>query len=143
MRSFVCRTAPLVAAVLMIVAPPAELRGQDAPPPDVAVAALVPAQGAPPPPPPPGAPAARTPDPDHTPERQPPPPPPPPPPAAGARTGRTVTARPGIGDEGPIPAAERAYVSKGVNIRIDATVTESRAEQTLGKKVVSITLVDG
>ena len=34
-------------------------------------------------------------------------------------------------------------MSKGVNIRIDATVTESRGDQVLGRKVVSVTLVDG
>jgi len=51
----------------------------------------------------------------------------------------------------PAAAAERPrgdpeirnYVSKGVNIRIDATVTESRGDQVLGKKVVSITVLDG
>ena len=34
-------------------------------------------------------------------------------------------------------------MSKGVNIRIDATVTEQRADQVLGKKVVTVTVVDG
>jgi hypothetical protein len=36
-----------------------------------------------------------------------------------------------------------ASLSKWVNIRIDATVIESRGEQVTSKKVVSITLVDG
>ena len=35
------------------------------------------------------------------------------------------------------------YVAKDVNIRIDATITESRAEQPLGRKVISVTLRDG
>jgi hypothetical protein len=33
--------------------------------------------------------------------------------------------------------------SKGVNVRIDATVIESRGEQVTGRKVLTITLVDG
>jgi len=40
--------------------------------------------------------------------------------------------------------AERAASqSKGVNVRIDATVIESRGEQVTGRKVLTITLVDG
>jgi hypothetical protein len=36
-----------------------------------------------------------------------------------------------------------AVQSKGVNVRIDATVIESRGEQVTGRKVLTITLVDG
>jgi hypothetical protein len=36
-----------------------------------------------------------------------------------------------------------ASESKGVNVRIDATVIESRGEQVTGRKVLTVTLVDG
>jgi hypothetical protein len=41
------------------------------------------------------------------------------------------------------PPGEGPYVAKDVNIRVDATITESRGEQTLGRKVISVTLRDG
>ena len=44
-----------------------------------------------------------------------------------------IAAAPGVGP----------YVAKDVNIRVDATITESRGEETLGRKVISVTLRDG
>jgi hypothetical protein len=90
----------------------------------------------PPPPPPPPADGPRV------GEDTPPPPPPPPPPGAGrVRSRRAQARRAGASEfgrsEGP------GYTSKGVNIRIDATVTELRADQVLGKKVLTVTVVDG
>jgi len=103
--------------------------------------AAVPAQATTPPPPPPAPAPPQGPsrEDEDTPARQAPPPPPPAPPRATPRT----QARPAIAGEPPRAVVEPQYVSKGVNIRIDATVTESRGDQTLGRKVVSITLVDG
>jgi hypothetical protein len=88
-----------------------------------------------PPPPPPAPPPGATPG-----QEAPPPPPAAPPPGAPRVPTRTpqppravIAATPG---EGP-------YVPKDVNIRVDATITESRGEQTLGRKVISVTLRDG
>ena len=75
--------------------------------------------------------------------RTPPPPPPAAPPASAAPVVRAARARPAIAAEPPRAERARNYVSKGVNIRIDATVTEQRADQVLGKKVVTVTVVDG
>ena len=85
----------------------------------------------PPPAPPPGATSAQ--------EGAPPQPPAAPPPGAPRTTrapqppGPAIAAAPGLAP----------YVAKDVNIRVDATITESRGEQTLGKKVISVTLRDG
>jgi hypothetical protein len=56
--------------------------------------------------------------------------------------GRAAQARPAVAVESRRAPREQ-YASKGVNIRVDATVTESRGDQVLGRKVVSVTLVDG
>ena len=119
--------------------------------PALAVTALTPAlaQDTPPPPPPAPPPATRSP-------RQAPPPPPPAPPPQGAQP-RTQPPPPPPAPPPPaepaLPRAPRApriaraerpgASSKGVNIRIDATVIESRGEQTVGRKTVSATVMDG
>lgn len=43
----------------------------------------------------------------------------------------------------PAVRAPGAEPSKGVNIRVDATVTESRGTEVVAKKVLSVTVVDG
>jgi hypothetical protein len=86
----------------------------------------------PPPAPPPGTTAAQ--------EGLPPPPPAAPPPGAPRAQRAPQSPRPVIA---AIPPGEGPYVARDVNIRVDATITESRGEQTLGRKVISVTLRDG
>jgi hypothetical protein len=127
------RTAPLVCATLVAIAFPlcARAQVQDVPVPPAPAIAVVGSQQAAPPVPAQGEqPAVQ----------------PAQPVAAAPRTERTprtprVAAAPAVAPSEPRPGPE--YVSKGVNIRIDATVSESRGEQVLGKKVVSVTVVDG
>jgi hypothetical protein len=72
-------------------------------------------------------------------EGAPPPPPAAPPPGTPRATQppqpprQAIALAPGVGP----------YVAKDVNIRVDGTITESRGEQTLGRKVISVTLRDG
>jgi hypothetical protein len=108
-----------------------------------AVAASMPAPAAPlaqattPPPPPPAPPPGATAAQEGA---------PPPPPAAPPEGGPRPSTRP---QQPPRPAIVAAapgvgpYVAKDVNIRVEATITESRGEQTLGRKVISVTLRDG
>jgi len=65
----------------------------------------------------------------------PPTPPAAPTPPAKLRSDKPVTPTP--------PAAPAPRVSKNINIRIDATVAESRGAQVIDKKVISLTCVDG
>ena len=115
------------------VTPPTPALAQDTPPPPPAAPpppAQEPRQAPPPPPPPPPAPGAQ-------PRTQPPPPPPAPPPPAEPASPRAPRVP-------RIARAERpATSSKGVNIRIEATVIESRGAQTVSRKTVSATIMDG
>jgi len=79
-----------------------------------------------PPPQPPEAPGA--PEPGAAPQ----PPEPPAPPAPPARAARP-----------PRPPEPSRAADKGVNIRVDATVSESRGTEVIAKKVLSVTVVDG
>src|SRR5215218_3073217 len=140
-----------VARIPPVAATPA-LRASIAASPTAATPALVPvaavtapaatlAQASAPPPPPPAPPAegARA---DQDTRTPPPPPPAAPPPGAPRAIARPGQPRPAAAPE--LPGDQRArYVSKGVNIRIDAAITDSRGEQVLGKKVVTVTVVDG
>jgi hypothetical protein len=158
MPTLVRLRTPLLGAALVVLTLPGTGAAQPADPLPVAVAPLAPVTlsavmiqppATPPippqattPPPPPGAP-----DEDQDADAPPPPPAAPPPPGAPPAPGARRSVRP----PQPRPAnaesrrAERDvnYTSKGINIRIDATVTESRGEQVLGRKVISVTLVDG
>lgn len=118
--------APVEAAPALPVLAPVE----------AATAALAQATTPPPTPPaapPPGATAAQ--------EGVPPPPPAAPPPGAPRATPPPQPPRAAI--IAAAPPGEGRYVAKDVNIRVDGTITESRGEQTLGRKVISVTLRDG
>jgi hypothetical protein len=72
-----------------------------------------------------------------------PPPPPPAAPTPGAPRATPPPQPPRAAIIAAAPPGEGRYVAKDVNIRVDGTITESRGEQTLGRKVISVTLRDG
>jgi hypothetical protein len=129
----VATTRPAVTAkpAVAVVAPGAHVAASTAP---VVAQAVPPAAQTPP-----AAPAPAEAAPGQTGDRT-----PPPYPDSPRAPNRARQPRPAEAVERPRGDPEiRNYVSKGVNIRIDATVTESRGDQVLGKKVVSITVLDG
>jgi hypothetical protein len=139
--------APAVAAPVPVLAVPSTAMPAIAPveaapalpvlaPVEEATPALAQATTPPPTPPaapPPGATTAQ--------EGVPPPPPAAPPPGAPRATPPPQPPRAAI--IAAAPPGEGRYVAKDVNIRVDGTITESRGEQTLGRKVISVTLRDG
>jgi hypothetical protein len=153
MPTLVRLRTPLLGAALIVLTLPGIGAAQPADALPVAVASVAPvtlsasmiqapATPSPPPqattpPPPPGAP-----DEDQDADAPPPPPAAPPPPGA-RRSVRPPQPRPASAPESRRAERDVNYTSKGINIRIDATVTESRGEQILGRKVISVTLVDG
>jgi outer membrane biosynthesis protein TonB len=123
---------PVLSAVAATPLTPALVQDTAPPPPPAPQPAVRSPRQAPPPPPPPAPPPQGA-----QPRTQPPPPPPAPPTPAEPASPRAPRAP-------RIARAERpAASSKGVNIRIDATVIESRGEQTVGRKTVSATVMDG
>jgi hypothetical protein len=133
---------PIQAAPALPVVVPVEATTPALAPMSPALAASTPARPVPlaqattPPPPPPAPPPGTT----AAQEGAPPPPPAAPPPGAPRAQRAPQSPRPVIA---AIPPGEGPYVAKDVNIRVDATITESRGEQTLGRKVISVTLRDG
>ena len=166
------RTAPVIGALVATLAFASALRAQDgAAPADLASTAVVPVTAQAPVPSPAvepvraaaaAAPLPAQPAPARVSPRAGTPAPPPPPPPLFLRTRRTLHLRrrphprrprrrwaperrpraaAAPGRRGRTARAVR--LSKGINIRIDATIAESRGEQVLGKKVVTVTVVDG
>jgi hypothetical protein len=129
--------APVPVAAVPVTPAPANAPVEAAPalPVLAPVQAATPALAQPPTPPaapPPGATTAQ--------EAAPPPPPAAPPPGTPRAT---PPPPPRAAITAAAPPGEGRYVAKDVNIRVDGTITESRGEQTLGRKVISVTLRDG
>jgi hypothetical protein len=130
MSTFPCRTTAIRGVVWIALSLPGSLYAQQVVLAPVLAQATTPST---PPEAPPGAASEQDP-------RTPPPTPPAAPQPGAPRA--TPAARPVVAATPP-DSRGGPYVAKDVNIRIDATITESRAEQPLGRKVISVTLRDG
>jgi hypothetical protein len=70
-------------------------------------------------------------------------PPPPEPPRPDATTVPRTPRPPRAAATTPPEPPVRVESTKSVNIRVDATIIESRGDQTIGRRVISATMVDG